>query len=613
LKEQIDNFVREQPEGFTQVLETVGSIVREHQVQAKDGNSVFGLEREMGAFWQNSFTCSMCHESIKAFDFVADSAFVRDAIYTIGVPICSIFIDYNVCSGSVREMSKLVIHQAVSGVLTPEYSCARLMGFCNSPKYRTLDSQDYIDRVLADKPELIKDNDFVNQQYKKINEDPNPRKTVKVLHITDVHLDFDYTPGMNANCKEPLCCREINGPAPTPEDAAGPFGNYNCDLPPVVAEMMVKYIKDMEKGPDLVFWTGDNIAHDIWNQTAHKNSDYTIQITKWIKQHWGDIPVFATPGNHEYFPVNVMNFDGHSELLEDVAEIWKDWMDDEAYELFKQYGFYTMPLNGINNTWDGYRVMVLNTEVCNNMNWYLFSQLSDPYQHLEWIEEQLKKAEENGEKYYILAHVFPGGTDCLNEWSERYRAIVERYQHVILHHLVGHAHKEFFNVITDTTNSSAIGMLHGPGGVTTFTSDNPTFRIYDIDYETGYPVKSHKYYFNITAANEGNPEWKYLLEHTDFYGLEDLSPQSYKDLTKRFLTDPNTATKYYQSRYSRYNDLDVKTCKTAACMKTQYCTTTNFLNFEAKDCLGKKRIDYKNDLTNSMFETLFDPWVEKLE
>lgn len=58
-----------------------------------------------------------------------------------------------------------------------------------------LDTQSYIDRVLADKPESIQNDDYVNSLYEKIRNDPNPRPTIKAVHISDPHIDFDYTVG----------------------------------------------------------------------------------------------------------------------------------------------------------------------------------------------------------------------------------------------------------------------------------------------------------------------------------------------------------------------------------------------------------------------------------
>ena len=192
--------------------------------------------------------------------------------------------------------------------------------------------------------------------------------------------------------------------------------------------MMFDYIKEMPEKPDLIFWTGDNIAHDIWNQTAHKNADYTIQMTDWMFEHWPEIPVFAVPGNHEFFPVNVMKFSEQDSLLNLVSEVWKHWLDDESYHNFKKYGYYTMPLSGVNQDWKGFRVIAINTEACNCQNWFLFSQLNDPGNQLAWLEKTLRETEQAGEKAYIIGHVQPGDNDWLYEWSIRYRSLMERYR-----------------------------------------------------------------------------------------------------------------------------------------------------------------------------------------
>ena len=34
----------------------------------------------------------------------------------------------------------------------------------------------------------------------------------KVLYLSDIHFDKNYTAGLNAECGEPLCCRPPNGP-----------------------------------------------------------------------------------------------------------------------------------------------------------------------------------------------------------------------------------------------------------------------------------------------------------------------------------------------------------------------------------------------------------------
>lgn len=136
--------------------------------------------------------------------------------------------------------------------------------------------------MLSDKPDFIKNNTYINDLYKYMKErDANaeePVATYKILHFTDLHIDFDYAPGSNANCNQPLCCRKENGYPSDPKDQAGFWGNYNCDLPELVTFYMMEYAKYIVE-PDYIVWTGDNVAHDLWDQDEHKNALATTKFT----------------------------------------------------------------------------------------------------------------------------------------------------------------------------------------------------------------------------------------------------------------------------------------------------------------------------------------------
>lgn len=579
-----------------------------------DGHSLFGLERQFGTLWQNAVTCGVCRVGLSTMDYVLGNKVAMKTFEVTISLICSIFTTYEVCHGAIGEMGDVIWPQIFTFLMGPEYGCSRFAGVCASPKFYTLDPQDYIDRVLSDKPEFLKENNYVDQQYQKIAEDQEERKIVKVMHISDVHLDFNYQEGTNAQCKEPLCCRAVNGAPKKPEDAAGKYGALaDCDLPPITAELVFDFVKEMDQKPDVLFWTGDNVAHDIWNQTSHENSDYTVRISEWLQEHLGDVPVYPTPGNHEFFPVNAMSFDTPDEVIEQLSKVWRRWLDDEAYELFKQYGYYSMPMSGDKESWDGFRVIALNTETCNHQNWYLFSQLSDPGNMLAWVEEEFKKLEANGEKAFVIGHVKPGEDACLYEWSMRYRALTERYQHVIVANLFGHTHTEDINLYSDTSNEDIMHLVFTPGSLTTYSDHHPQFRIYDIDYETGYPVKAHKYFFNITAANLGDPKWEKQYELTEEYGLPDMSPQSFLGLTERFRDQEGEVNKYLWNQNGRAFDRETYGCQDQECMKKYYCMIRNIIYLESKDCLGQKRLDFVKDLEKSLYEWFFGPWVRKVE
>lgn len=91
---------------------------------------------------------------------------------------------------------------------------------------------------------------------------------------------------------------------------------------------------------------------------------------------------------------------------------------------------------------------------------------------------------------------------------------MERYQHVIRFGLFGHSHSESFfltrsvNRDGDWSKTKPIMFNSIMAPSTTYTGNNPSFAVYEIDEETMILLNITTYYFNITEANLGNPEWK---------------------------------------------------------------------------------------------------------
>ena len=113
---------------------------------------------------------------------------------------------------------------------------------------------------------------------------------------------------------------------------------------------------------------------------------------------------------------------------------------------------------------------------------------------------------------------------------------MDRFQHIIRFGLWGHTHDETFfltrNVLPgdswDTTQTKPIltNFIFGPS--TTYTNKNPSMAVYDIDEETMLIVNVTTYFFNITEANLGNPEWKLFHNVLSDYGMADPSPASFE-------------------------------------------------------------------------------------
>ena len=44
--------------------------------------------------------------------------------------------------------------------------------------------------------------------YEKVYADPNPRPTIKLVHMSDPHIDDEYAVGTLNKCDSFMCCRE---------------------------------------------------------------------------------------------------------------------------------------------------------------------------------------------------------------------------------------------------------------------------------------------------------------------------------------------------------------------------------------------------------------------
>lgn len=89
--------------------------------------------------------------------------------------------------------------------------------------------------------------------------------------------------------------------------------------------------------------------------------------------------------------------------------MWKDWMTEEAYEKFGEYGFYSMPITLKNGKTlpAGSRVIAYNTQACNSLNWYVFGQRQDPGHMFAWLEQQLAEVEAEGGIALLISHYTP--------------------------------------------------------------------------------------------------------------------------------------------------------------------------------------------------------------
>lgn len=173
---------------------------------------------------------------MKAGQSFLDASYVRDALISASIEICKAgsFIekgDTSICDSMVNIMAPPVLDSISQNLITKNRICNEWLHRCNRPTITQVDLDQWVSNLLSTKPASIQNDNFVNNMYSQIEQQPSD-DTITLVHISDPHLDFQYVEGSLADCGSYLCCRPESGPIPTDSTkAAGKWGSYKCDLP----------------------------------------------------------------------------------------------------------------------------------------------------------------------------------------------------------------------------------------------------------------------------------------------------------------------------------------------------------------------------------------------
>ncbi|XP_076040570.1 sphingomyelin phosphodiesterase-like [Oratosquilla oratoria] len=413
-----------------------------------------------------------------------------------------------------------------------------------------------------------------------------PERPIRILHLSDSHVDLWYSQGSPAHCEYPVCCRDYPSPSPAEEngtavEGAGEWGSYsNCDIPLKTLERMLSHVSSTEPEIDLVYVTGDIPAHDDWSQTQARNLESLNATMSALKKFFPSTPVLGALGNHESAPVNSFVVpaaydDGWSMswLYDDVARHWSTWLDHVTLEDVARGGYFSVsPLPGL-------RVISLNTNYCNRENWWLLLQNEDPTLELAWLTVELSMAERAGEKVHILGHIPPGGGSCENTWSHHFNSLVTRYESTVRGLFFGHTHNDEWQVMYDAENfTRPVGMAFVTPSATTGATHSPSYRIYHVDgghKDATWAVVDHEtFYLNLTEANApgGEPEFHLGYKASSSYGVSSLTPASVDHLVNAMATDDELFKEYLRHRYTKTTHPEEAENCDLSCRKGRLCS-----------------------------------------
>jgi len=300
--------------------------------------------------------------------------------------------------------------------------------------------------------------------------------------------------------------------------------------------------------------TGDFESHDPWDYTKEKTKANIENITATLLTYFPTTPIYEAVGNHEGVPQDAMaprrmeeyEIRGPQWLYSILAKEWGNWLPLRAVTQVNYRASYSI------RPYPGLKIVSLNTVYCSAYNFYLYLNQRDPDYTLQWLIEELLESEGMGERVHIISHIPAGDTYCLKGWSKNFYDIINRFESTIAAQFYGHTHQDHFQVYYENSDSNGRPSHFNwiTPSITTGNWNSPAYRIYTIDGNytgsTWTVLDAETFTTNLTDANANNrePQWQLEYDTRREFGMTDLSPESWNDLTERLYKDNELFAKF---------------------------------------------------------------------
>uniref|UniRef100_A0A914DSH6 Sphingomyelin phosphodiesterase n=1 Tax=Acrobeloides nanus TaxID=290746 RepID=A0A914DSH6_9BILA len=505
--------------------------------------------------------CTICELLVDVLDSALNDAMVDNCVENVVLIICEKLkidnADDHVCNSIVSEFGDELIY-VIKNLLkeNPQNLCGFLIKDCDY-KFNPFDIRWPLP-LPGIKP--------------KHEEAPLPtgNKTLKVLHLSDLHIDMQYQIGSEANCTEPQCCRAPNNnhefvqetdTITVPAQKWGTIGN--CDLPYWTAEDMLQHINATHSDIDYVVVSGDLESHAIWTYTSDSHAQMIKNVSDLLRKYFPTTNVYFAIGNHEGVPIDSIAPHWVPEnltykLYDTMADSWHGWVPDDQEAVVRYRGCYMVKV------YPGLRLISLNNLYGDPYNLFLLLNQTDPDGTMSWLSEQLAIAEYAGDKVQIVAHIPGSASEAYEGWAINYYNLVNRFEDTIVAQFFGHTHSEqyyMYYLDPEDATSRPTSVIFSAPSVTTYSQYNPAYRIYTID--GNYPGSSfqildfQEWYLNLTAhGNASTTTWDPLYTSVkEVYGMKNLSAGEWNNLAERMKTN-ETLVQTYIRNYFRRDDAE---------------------------------------------------------
>jgi len=473
--------------------------------------------------------CNSCLSFVGHIRKLVDHSFAKKLMENAASHICEkkMKMSQTVCQQAIQSYADIVFEVLVDRTINAEHVCEKI-AMCPQTRDRTR-LRDYVKDVLADKPKT---------KYPT----PSNKGTYTILQLSDPHVDLLYAEGSSSTCDQPLCCRAEFGFPSNASEGAQHWGTIGpCDIPLRTFQQFLQYTSKTFD-IDMIIWTGDNIAHDIWHQAQANQTLSTAGITEEILKYFPETPVYPMFGNHEPYPADQFDPVGNysSWLIEELSELWEPWLDEKAMQTFKDFSYYSM-VNKETNV----KIIALDTQACDTEDFFLIKDPSDPMHQLEWLRKELYESEAQNQGVFIFGHIPPGDSVCYDQWSSRFRALIDRFTNTVRAQFFGHTHHDHFQIMRSFEDNSPVGVALIAPAFTTFSYLKPSFRIIEVDSETNVPVNFYQYRLDLDKYNQNaaaeSLEWDLAYSFLEQYNLADMSFASFDNLAEQIKHDKEVA------------------------------------------------------------------------
>ncbi|KAK7700183.1 hypothetical protein SLS57_012181 [Botryosphaeria dothidea] len=391
---------------------------------------------------------------------------------------------------------------------------------------------------------------------------------------------------------------------------ASRFGNLYCDTPADLGLSLFKSMGDFVNISNISFslFTGDVMSHDDKDQQSRAYVEYEETVTyETFKAHLGNIPIYATLGNHDTLPDNFAtpynlsestdkdNFSWNYKLL---ASLWSElgWLDNStASTVATHYGGYSYV------TPQGLKIISINTDfwyTANPFNYYDFTN-PDKSGILHFLAQELQASEALNQRAWIIGHVPSGygGTGlngkALPNPSALFYSIVRRFSPATVAGIFfGHLHYDQLMLYYDYGSSSAGGgggalrntadvdraaplaWAHIAPSVTPLSGLNAGWTLYQVDARSFEVLGWQAYVANVSEANAwAEPEWRFEYDARAAYDVDGAWPRDaplnatfWHGVTERMLEDGGALVEKY-NLFETKSSVLTKNCSTVACVE----------------------------------------------